>query len=94
MKVPLMIQGGTRDLGITPYVTMRNGVFDQASGPEVFVSLEGASHLAWTDGGRPHHALILDYAAAFLDRWLKGQPDRDLPAKGPGIAEIRTKGLK
>jgi predicted dienelactone hydrolase len=90
LKVPVMYQGGTSDGGITPYVTMRGGAFDKTSSPAVFVDLEGASHLAWTDGGRPYHALILDYAAAFLDRWLKGDR-RELPAKGPGIAEIRIK---
>jgi predicted dienelactone hydrolase len=90
MKVPVMYQGGTRDLGITPFVKMRGGAFDKTSSPVVFVELEGAAHLAWTDGGRPYHAAILDYAGPFLDRWLKGRGD-SLPPKGPGIAEIRSK---
>jgi predicted dienelactone hydrolase len=91
LQAPVMYQGGTSDGGITPYVTMRGGAFDKTSKPAVFVDFEGASHLSWTDAGRPYHALIVEWSAAFLDRWLKGQTSRELPPKGPGIAEIRTK---
>lgn len=91
MKVPVMYQGGTSDGGITPYVTMKGGAFDKTSAPAVFVELDGASHLAWTDAGRPFRARILAYATAFLDRWLKGDTSRELPPKGPGIADLRIK---
>ena len=47
--VPVMYQGGTLDLGITPDVRRAGGAYEQTSTPKYFVELRGAGDFAWTE---------------------------------------------
>jgi len=90
LEAPVMFQGGTRDLGITPSVRKPGGGYDQSPAPKYFVEFERASHLAWSDFPSESHAAIVAYARAFLDRYVKGAPaDASLTRTSPGVAELR-----
>ena len=90
LEAPVMYQGGTRDLGITPSVRKPGGGYDQSPAPKYFVEFERAGHLAWSDFPTESHAAIVAYARAFLDHYLKGAPaDPALTRKSPGVAELR-----
>lgn len=80
LDVPVMYQGGTLDLGITPSVSRPGGAYDLTSAPKYFVELKGASHFAWTNLNKRNHALIEDYAIAFFHRYLNGAGPPDLLA--------------
>jgi predicted dienelactone hydrolase len=71
LHVPVMYQGGTRDVGITPTVRRPKGAFDQSSPPKYYVEFNGAGHLAWTGLNPRFHRAIEEYSVAFLDRYLK-----------------------
>ncbi|HTY53825.1 MAG TPA: alpha/beta fold hydrolase [Candidatus Binataceae bacterium] len=77
LDAPVMYQGGTNDVGITPFVKKRDGAYDQSPAPKYFVEFEGAGHMAWTNLRDTYHPAIIDYSRAFLDHYLKGKP---LPA--------------
>lgn len=70
--VPVMYQGGTRDLGITPSVRKPKGAFDQTIAPKYYVEFEGAGHFAWTNLVKTSHDAVLAYSIAFLDHYVKG----------------------
>jgi hypothetical protein len=72
MAIPVMYQGGTRDIGITPAVKKPGGCFSQTSAPAYFVEFTGAGHLAWSDLQDAQHDLITEYALAVFDH----VPDR------------------
>jgi predicted dienelactone hydrolase len=74
LGIPVMYQGGTLDMGITPFVAKANGVYDQTRPPKYYIELDGAGHMAWTDLRATYHAAIVEYTVAFLDRYLKGKP--------------------
>jgi len=75
LDVPIMYQGGTLDIGISPYVRRPGGAYDLTSAPKYFLDLAGASHLAWTNLDKSYQPIINDYAVAFFDRYLKGATD-------------------
>lgn len=85
----VQFQGGTRDLGVTPKVKAPGGCFEQAGKPAMFVELDGAGHLAWTDINPAFAITIETYAQSFLDAKLIG--GTPLNKKQPGVAEIRVK---
>ena len=74
MGLPVMYQGGTLDIGITPFVAKAGGVYDQTQPPKYYVELDGAGHMAWTDLRSTYHQAVIDYTLAFLDHYLKGKP--------------------
>jgi len=73
MNVPVMYQGGTLDLGITPTVRKPKGAYDRSTAPKYFVEFQGAGHLAWTGLNPRFHAVINRYSLAFFDRYLGGK---------------------
>ena len=77
LNVPVMYQGGTRDLGVTPTVRRFNGAYDLSSAPKYYVEFDGAGHFAWTNLNREYVELIDEYSVAFFDRYLKGKTDPD-----------------
>ncbi len=98
VHVPVMYQGGSRDLGISPGIRRPGGAYDASPPPKCYVELDGVGHLGWTnlacrgkstracvagDGGA---ALIARYALAFLDRHLKD-------ARGPSALDATAAGL-
>jgi predicted dienelactone hydrolase len=77
MDVPVMYQGGTVDLGITPTVKRLGGAYQRSSAPRYFVELQGAGHLAWTNLNPNFQDLINRYSVAFFDRYVGLQPGPD-----------------
>lgn len=71
MNVPVMYQGGTLDIGITPSVRRPHGAFERSSAPKYYVELDGAGHFAWTDLNKKYQDVIARYSVAFLDSVLR-----------------------
>jgi predicted dienelactone hydrolase len=96
LNVPVMYQGGTRDLGITPTVSKENGAYDRSSPPKLYVEFDGAGHLAWTNLNPRYQSLINSYSVAFFDHYLKRstQPDALAPLLGnpppQGVSKLRV----
>jgi predicted dienelactone hydrolase len=100
VKVPLMYQGGTLDIGITPFLTGARGAYANANPPAYLVVLKGAAHFAWVNCGsahttadcletRPTMRLIDDYGIAFFDHYLKDQPAPLLTRKDAALADYQ-----
>jgi predicted dienelactone hydrolase len=90
VSLPVMFQGGALDATMTGPIERRGGAYDEARGPKYFVEFEKARHASW--GNRPNaaHEAMLAYAAAFLDRYLRGSDvDSLLTKKRAGVAELR-----
>jgi predicted dienelactone hydrolase len=85
LDVPVMYQGGTIDIGITPGVARSGGAYDLTSTPKYFVEFSGAGHFAWTNVNRLFHKRITQYSVVFFDRYLKGTtaPDPLAPLVEP-----------
>lgn len=66
VRVPVMYQSGTRDLGVLPFLRRPGGIWDQTNAPAYLVVLEAAGHFAFSDLPSPRHPEIVDYALAFL----------------------------
>jgi predicted dienelactone hydrolase len=91
LGVPVMYQGGTRDIGITPFIKRHGGAYDLTASPAYFVEFEKAGHFAWTDLVADHQANIEYYSLAFLNKYLKGDATADPTHKRPGVADLRSK---
>lgn len=74
LDVPVMYQGGTLDIGVTPYVRRLGGGYDLTSAPKYYIEFSGAGHFAWTNLNKTYQSVINDYAVAFFDRYLRGTP--------------------
>src|SRR6185369_3363802 len=72
IKVPVMYQGGTRDIGITPSIKRPGGCFGKTSSPAIFIEFDAAGHFAWTDLQATAHDEITAYSVAFLDKYVRG----------------------
>lgn len=81
VTTPVMLQGGTLDWGITPFLTPLYGKLDS---PRYLLVLKNETHFGWTnlvslgtttraciEGGNAR--LITDYSIAFFDRHLRGE---------------------
>jgi predicted dienelactone hydrolase len=90
LAAPVMFQGGTRDLGITPALRRPMGAYDQSPSPKYYVEIDAAGHLAWTDLQRQTHATIIAYSLAFMNRYLTGaEADPVLSHAAAGVADLR-----
>jgi len=90
LSAPVMYQGGTLDLGITPFVERSGGAYDASPRPKYFVEFTGAGHLAWTDLRASVHDRIDEYAIAFLDHYVRGAAAGEtLTSSGTGVAVFR-----
>jgi predicted dienelactone hydrolase len=100
VHVPLMYQGGTLDLGITPFLEGPNGAFAAANPPVYFAVLPHAAHLAWVNCGDDpstptcltnniNMRLSADYAIAFFNRYLKNIPEARLEKSNRNLAEYK-----
>jgi len=91
LSAPVMYQGGTLDLGITPSLGKPGGGYDQSPPSKYFVVFEGAAHLAWADIGNPAtHPDIVAYSVAFLNHYVNGKPAEALLTQPqPGVAVLR-----
>lgn len=89
LVAPVMYQGGTRDIGITPFINKGNGAFPQSPSPRYYVEFDGAGHFAWTDLNPKFQDAIVEYSSAFFDRYLRGKPfPPSLATPHPGVAEV------
>ena len=97
IRVPLMYQSGTLDIGITPFLKGINGAYHQANPPVFFVELKNAGHFAWTNCGnarttsaclttKVNTRLINEYGIAFFDSYLKSRPQQILTEDNPDLS--------
>jgi predicted dienelactone hydrolase len=91
LGVPVMYQGGTRDIGISPSLRMGGGAFDITAAPSYYVEFQGAGHLAWTDLVAEYQAGVEYYSLAFLDRHVRGERTADPSRKRDDVASLRMK---
>lgn len=91
LHVPVMYQGGTLDVGITPFVKNEGGAFDQTSSPAAFVEFKGAGHLAWTDLNARFHNDVVYYSVSFLDKYLKPSGGEDMGRVLSDVSLLRSK---
>ena len=91
VSAPVEYQGGTRDFGITPSVSVPGGCFDATRPPAAFVEFQDAGHLAWTDLVPTDHADMIFYARAFFDAWLRGKSPELLRTRRDDVADLRVK---
>jgi pimeloyl-ACP methyl ester carboxylesterase len=90
LSAPVMYQGGTLDFDITPSLQKASGSYDLSPAPKYLVEFSKASHLAWTDIGIVAHDAISYYSLAFMDHYVKGEPDeKRLKSMQPGVAMYR-----
>ena len=90
LSAPVMYQGGTLDIGVTPWIRKTSGGYDASPAPKYSVDFARAGHLAWTDIRDTAHQQIVDYAVAFLDHYLRGtRADPLLTQAAAGVAELR-----
>jgi predicted dienelactone hydrolase len=99
VHVPLMYQGGTLDLGITPFLSGPHGAYAAANAPAYFLDLKHAGHFAWVNCGHERTTeaclaqvsnarLIDEYSVAFFDKYLKGENEPLLREKNSALAEF------
>ncbi len=82
--VPVMYQGGTLDVGITPVLKRPGGAYDATGRPKYFPELMAAGHFEWTNAvcasaatvsqclaASRNARMIVDYGRAFLDQHLR-----------------------
>jgi len=94
LDAPVMFQGGTRDLGMTPSLHQTGGAYDQAPPPKYYVEFRDAGHLAWTDFHAQDKESIVVYSLAFLDRYLKGGAPSPVLSRQVGDATAFEKAEK
>jgi predicted dienelactone hydrolase len=102
IHVPLMYQGGTLDVGITPFLAGKKGAFQATNPPVYFAELKKAGHLAWANCGsarttascladRMEVRLIDEYGIAFLNRYLKKMRQPVLEKRNPALAAYEVR---
>lgn len=91
IDIPIMYQGGTRDLGITPQVKKPGGAFDQANAPAYFVNFKDAGHTSWTNFNKKQHSLISNYSISFLKKYSLGDSSVVGSDSLNEVAEFRRK---
>jgi predicted dienelactone hydrolase len=91
IHIPVMYQGGTRDLGITPSIKKPGGCLAKTSSPAIFVEFARAGHFSWSDLQVTAHDLIEEYSLAFLDKYVRGLSSATPSARKPGISDLQEK---
>jgi dienelactone hydrolase len=91
LNAPVMYQGGTRDLGITPSLRKNSGAYAQSPTPKYYVEFDKAGHFAWTNLSTTAHRLIVAYSLAFMNHYVKGEPaDPMLMHAQPEVARFSS----
>jgi predicted dienelactone hydrolase len=91
LEAPVMYQGGTLDLGVTPSLRKNAGAYERSPTPKYYVEFDNAGHFAWTNISRTAHGLIVAYSLAFMDRYVKGEAeDAILTHTEPGVARFSS----
>lgn len=90
LQAPVMYEAGMLDPVFTPPLLGWGGAFDRSPTPKYYVEIEDASHYAWIDPAGLGEDVIVAYAVAFLDRYLKGAPESPvLRTRQRGVAVFR-----
>ena len=90
LGAPVMYQTGSLDPLFTLPVAGLGGAYARSPVPKYLVEIAGAGHFAWTDGAGSRKQAIVDYAIAFLDCYVKGEPEsRLLQEAQPGVMALR-----
>jgi len=91
LSAPVMFQGGTLDLGITPWIRKNAGGYAVSPPPKYYVEFAGEGHFAWTNLRPEAHARIIRYSLAFLDRYVRNQTSGGdvLTKAGEGVSQLR-----
>ncbi len=87
--VPVMYQGGTRDVGITPSLKRAGGAYAQTHEPKYYIEYLGANHFAWTEMEKSFQSVIQKTALEFFDKYLKEKPVEIDEAKTPKVSVFR-----
>ena len=74
LAAPVMYQGGTWDVGITPSLQKTSGGYDQSPKPKYFIEFGRAGHFIWTDLRKDFHEEIAAYSIAFMNHYVRGEP--------------------
>ncbi|MEK6941787.1 MAG: hypothetical protein AABW85_02940, partial [archaeon] len=95
IRVPVMIQGGTKDSTITPFL---NDAYKELGGQKFLLILSDTGHMQWANISCVLHASAQDcmeknqkinaigyYTTAFFDKYIKASPDaaKKLETKKP-----------
>ncbi len=91
LGIPVMYQGGTEDIGISPGLRRPGGAYDATSPPACYVEFRDAGHMAWTDLIPRHQASIEYYCLAFLDTHLDREWRSDPARRLVDVADLRVK---
>jgi dienelactone hydrolase len=90
LGAPVMYQTGTRDYWVARVVQPPGTAYDMSPAPKYSLVFADASHRAWGEEETAAHRVIFDYARAFLDHYVKGDPaDPVLTRREPGVAALR-----
>ena len=74
LSAPVMYQGGTWDVGVTPAIQKTSGGYEQSPEPKYFVEFGRAGHFIWTDLNKGFHEEIASYSIAFMNHYVRGEP--------------------
>jgi predicted dienelactone hydrolase len=93
MGVPVMYQGGTLDLAITPFIKNQDGAFEKTGSPVYFVEFERAGHFFWSDLNmdKTRQSLINHYSLAFFNRYVRNDKTANLKEKLAGVSLLESK---
>ncbi|MES2177303.1 MAG: hypothetical protein V4550_05510 [Gemmatimonadota bacterium] len=89
IRAPIMFQGGSLDARITRALQRKGGAYDLATDAKYLVVFRNASHLTWGGRDNPTHDDIVEYAVAFLDRYVKGEPAAHVLTSVGDLADFR-----
>ncbi len=92
IQIPVMYQGGTRDIGVTPTVKkLGEGCYAKTPSPAYFVEFDKAGHFAWTNLVTQYTSPITHYSVAFFDKFLRNDSKADLTTRVEGVSDLRSK---
>lgn len=74
ISVPVMYQGGTKDVGVVSSIKgKKGGGYIYTNAPKYYVELNGADHFSWTQNDTDYHDIIQKTALQFFDKHIKGE---------------------
>jgi uncharacterized protein (TIGR03437 family) len=104
--IPVQYQGGTLDIGVTPWIQKNSGAYDTTPPTKFFLNLRAAGHFVWSNvtcssagtvadclKTSTNAKLINSYAFAFLDHYLRGMKQPLLWSAGTGLDEYRRESV-
>lgn len=86
VQIPLMYQGATGDLLITPFLTGASGAYELTRSQKYLVMLSGGSHSMWASASGTEARLILDYGVGFFRKHLLGENPARLNSADPALS--------